>query len=85
MEDKKIITVLDAETNEKIELELVEEINLNDMRYVLLAPTDNDEDAYIYKIVNVDGKDTYEMVESEEEFNAVVEEYDKLFDETMNQ
>ncbi|ARC85012.1 hypothetical protein U732_1622 [Clostridium argentinense CDC 2741] len=85
MEDKKIITVLDAETNEKIELELVEEINLNDMRYVLLAPTDNDEDAYIYKIVNVDGKDTYEMVENEEEFNAVVEEYDKLFDETMNE
>lgn len=85
MEDKKIITVLDAETNEKIELELVEEINLNDMRYVLLAPTDNDEDAYIYKIVNVDSKDTYEMVESEEEFNAVVEEYDKLFDETMNE
>ncbi|WP_461614903.1 DUF1292 domain-containing protein [Clostridium sp. Marseille-QA1073] len=85
MEDKKIITVLDAETNEKIELELVEEINLNDMKYVLLAPTDNDEDAYIYKIVNVDGKDTYEMVENEEEFNAVVEEYDKLFDETMNE
>jgi hypothetical protein len=85
MEDKKIITVLDAETNEKIELELVEEINLNDMRYVLLAPTDNDEDAYIYKIVNVDGKDTYEMVDDEEEFNAVVEEYDKLFDETMNE
>ncbi len=85
MEDKKIITVLDAETNEKIELELVEEINLNDMRYVLLAPTDNDEDAYIYKIVNVDGKDTYEMVENEEEFNAVVEEYDKLFDETMSE
>lgn len=85
MEDKKIITVLDAETNEKIELELVEEINLNDMKYALLAPTDNDEDAYIYKIVNVDGKDTYEMVENEEEFNAVVEEYDKLFDETMNE
>ncbi|WP_454054097.1 DUF1292 domain-containing protein [Clostridium sp. Marseille-Q7071] len=85
MEDKKIITVLDAETNEKIELELVEEIILNDVKYVLLAPTDNDEDAYIYKIVNVDGKDTYEMVENEEEFNAVVEEYDKLFDETMNE
>ncbi|HCQ88780.1 MULTISPECIES: DUF1292 domain-containing protein [unclassified Clostridium] len=85
MEDKKIITVLDAETNEKIELELVEEIVLNDVKYVLLAPTDNDEDAYIYKIVNVDGKDTYEMVENEEEFNAVVEEYDKLFDETMNE
>ncbi|GAA0120853.1 MAG: DUF1292 domain-containing protein [Clostridium argentinense] len=85
MEDKKIITVLDAETNEKVELELVEEINLNDTKYVLLAPVDNEEDAYIYKIVNVDGKDTYEMVDNEEEFNAVVAEYDKLFDETINE
>ena len=47
MEDKKIITVLDAETNEKVELELVEEINLNDTKYVPLAPVDNEEDAYI--------------------------------------
>ena len=85
MEDKKIITVLDDETNEKVELELVEEINLNDTKYVLLAPVDNEEDAYIYKIVNVDGKDTYEMVDNEEEFNAVVAEYDKLFDETINE
>ena len=28
-------------------------------------------------------KDTYEMVDNEEEFNAVVAEYDKLFDETI--
>ena len=31
------------------------------------------------------GKDTYEMVDNEEEFNAVVAEYDKLFDETINE
>lgn len=84
MEDKKIIKVKDQETDEVIELEVIEEINLNDTRYILLAPMDNEEDAYIYKIENVDGKDAYLMVESEEEFNAVVAEYDRLFEEVIN-
>ncbi|MGL4731856.1 MAG: DUF1292 domain-containing protein, partial [Clostridium sp.] len=75
---------IDPETNEVVELEEVDRIELNGNTYLLLAPLDNAEDAYIYKIVNVEGE-KYELteVEDEKEFEAVVAEYDRLFEEEM--
>lgn len=85
MEDLNILTVTDADTQEKVELEIVEDLTIDGMRYLLLAPLDEDtDDAYIYKVVVEDGKETYESVEDEDEFNKVVAEYDKIFDEEMN-
>ncbi|MDU1412671.1 MAG: DUF1292 domain-containing protein [Clostridium sp.] len=84
MEEMNIITLTDAETQEKVELELVEDLTIDGTRYVLLAPIDEDsDDAYIYKVVTEDGNDSYEAVEDEDEFNKVVAEYDKIFDEEM--
>ncbi len=84
MEDKKIITLTDAETMEKVELEVIEEIEIKDTQYLLLAPLENEEEAYVYKVVGEGESATYEMVEDENEFDAVVAEYDKLFDEEMS-
>jgi uncharacterized protein YrzB (UPF0473 family) len=80
MEDNKIITMVD-EDGEKVEFELVEIIELNENKYALLAPVGDEDDAYVYKIEEVDGKKEYIAVEDEEEFDKVLEEYESTFDE----
>jgi uncharacterized protein YrzB (UPF0473 family) len=80
MEDIKIITMVD-EDGEKVEFELVEIIELNEIKYALLAPVGDEEDAYVYKIEEVDGKKEYIAVEDEDEFEKVLEEYESTFDE----
>ncbi|MBK5241812.1 DUF1292 domain-containing protein [Clostridium sp.] len=80
MEENKIITMVD-EDGEKVEFELVEIIDLNENKYALLAPVGDEDDAYVYKIEEVDGKKEYIAVEDEEEFEKVLEEYESTFDE----
>lgn len=83
MEEMNIITLTDAETMEKVELEIVEDLTIDGNHYVILAPLDEEEDAYIYKVIGEGEKASYEMVEDDEEFNKVVAEYDKIFEEEM--
>ncbi len=80
MEENKIVTMLD-EDGEKIDFELVEIIELDENKYALLAPVGDEEDAYVYKIQEIDGKKEYIAVEDEEEFERVLEEYESTFDE----
>ena len=80
MEENKIITMID-EDGEKVDFELVEIIELDGNKYALLAPIGDDEDAYVYRIEEVDGKPQYMAVEDEEEFERVLEEYESTFDE----
>jgi len=84
MDERHLITLTDPETNEKVELEIIEEIIVNGQNYALLAPLDNDDEAFVYKVVGEGNDASYEMVEDEEEFNLVVEEYDRLFDEEID-
>lgn len=84
MDDRHIITLTDPDTNEKVELEIVEELVVNGENYALLAPLDNDDEAFVYKISGEGTDASYEMVEDEDEFNMVVEEYDRLFDEEID-
>lgn len=83
MEEMNIITLTDAETMEKVELEIVEDLTIDGNHYVILAPLDEEEDAYIYKVIGEGEKASYEMIEDDEEFNKVVAEYDKIFEEEM--
>ncbi|WP_291636467.1 DUF1292 domain-containing protein [Clostridium sp.] len=80
MEDNKIITMLD-EDGEKVDFELVEIIEFDENKYALLAPVGEEEDAFVYKIENVGGKEEYIAVEDEEEFAKVLEEYESTFSE----
>jgi len=80
MEENKIITMLD-EDGEKVDFELVEIIELEGNQYALLAPIGDEDDAFVYKIEMLDGKEQYIAVEDEEEFERVLEEYESTFDE----
>lgn len=80
MEENKIISMMD-EDGEKVEFELVEIIELDENKYALLAPIGDEEDAFVYKIEMVDGKEQYLAVEDEQEFERVLEEYESTFDE----
>ncbi|MGH4051480.1 MAG: DUF1292 domain-containing protein [Clostridium sp.] len=80
MEENKIITMLD-EDGEKIDFELIEIIELDENKYALLAPIGEEDDAFVYKIELVDGKEQYIAVEDEEEFESVLEEYNSTFEE----
>jgi uncharacterized protein YrzB (UPF0473 family) len=80
MEENKIITMID-EDGETVDFELIEIIELDGSKYALLAPIGDEDDAYVYKIEEVDGKPQYLAVENEEEFERVLEEYESTFDE----
>jgi uncharacterized protein YrzB (UPF0473 family) len=80
MAENKIISMMD-EDGEKVDFELVEIIELDENKYALLAPIGEEEDAFVYKIEMVEGKEQYIAVEDEEEFERVLEEYESTFDE----
>ncbi|MEG0132798.1 MAG: DUF1292 domain-containing protein [Clostridium sp.] len=83
MEEMNIITLTDSETMEKVELQVVEDLTIDGNHYVILAPLDEEDEAYVYKVVGEGTTASYEMVEDEDEFNKVVDEYDRIFDEEM--
>lgn len=81
MSEENIITVLN-EDGEKIELQLIDTIEMDENLYALIAPVGDEEDAYVYKIVyDAEGKKHYEVVEDDSEFDRVLEKYEASFDE----
>ena len=84
MTEKIIFT--DDETGEEVELYVVEETRISGVNYLLVTDSeDEDEDgeAYILKDVS-DEADTdaiYEMVEDEEELNAVSKVFGELLED----
>lgn len=80
MEDKKIVAFV-TEEGKNIDFEVVDTLKIEEDTYALLAPIGEEEDAFVYKVVEVDGKEEYIEVEDNEEFERVLEEYDSLFDE----
>ncbi|AHM57397.1 hypothetical protein EAL2_c21160 [Peptoclostridium acidaminophilum DSM 3953] len=80
MTDAELIKVQDEEGND-IELELIETIELDGNEYVILAPAGQEEDAYVYKVVDSPEGKKYVAIEDEDEFERVAEEYESYFDE----
>ena len=71
-----------ADENGKVEeFEVVETLEMDGSKYALLAPIGEEDDAFVYKIVEKDGQEEYVPVEDDEEFEMVLEEYDSLFGE----
>ncbi|WP_187296329.1 DUF1292 domain-containing protein [Tepidibacter mesophilus] len=77
---KEIVAFSDEDGN-KVEFEIVEKINIEEEKYVLLAREEEDGDAYVYKIVEEDGVEQYVAVNDDDEFERVLEEYNSYFDE----
>ena len=70
------------EDGEKIDLEVVAKIYLEEKEYILLSPIEDegkDEiDTFSYRVDIEDGQEVLNMVENEEEFIRIKKEYKKL-------
>ncbi len=70
------------EDGEKIDLEVVAKIYLEEKEYILLSPIEDegkDEiDTFSYRVDIEDGQEVLNMVEDEEEFIRIKKEYKKL-------
>lgn len=78
-ENNKII--LQDENGQDKEFEIVEVIEVEEKKYVLVAAVGDEDDAYVYRVDQVDGKEQLVAVLDDEEFEIVLEEYNSYFDE----
>lgn len=78
MSNAKKVKLMD-ENGQAEEFEVVEVLNIDENKYALLAPLGDEEDAYVYKVIENQDKEEYVPVEDDEEFEMVLEEYDSLF------
>lgn len=80
MEEKEIMSFRDEDGN-KVDFEAVARIYLEEQEYLILSPLNgdgNEDDAYIFRVDYVDEKQELNLVEDDEEFQAVKKEYKKL-------
>ena len=78
------ITLIAPDTEEEITVYVLEETTLNQQKYLLLTEdSEGDTEAYILKEIATDDTDaTYEMVEDDVEFEAVVKIFQELVEDT---
>lgn len=78
---EKITLKIDSE--EETEVYVIDKTTLNEVNYLLVAETDEEEsDAYILKeIADKDDELTYESVDDDVEFDAVAKVFSELVDE----
>ena len=74
------ITLIAPDTEEEITVYVLEETTLNQQKYLLVTEdSEGDTEAYILKEIATDDTDaTYEMVEDDVEFEAVVKIFQEL-------
>ena len=78
MEDKEIMTFLDEDGN-KVEFEPIARLYVEEQEYLMLGPVKgNQEDAYIFRVDEVEGKQEFNIVEDDKEFEQVKKEYKNL-------
>lgn len=78
MEEKDIMSFKDEEGN-KIELEAIAKIYLENKQYFILSPVEgNKEDAFAFKVDIENDKEVLNLVEDDKEFKAVKKEYTRL-------
>jgi len=79
VDEKTILKFKDEEGN-VVELEAVAEIYLEEQKYLILAPLDdNSADEYVYRVdVNKEGQEELNAIESDEEFMKVKKEYKNI-------
>ena len=76
------VNVTDIDGKEYIELDTVE---VKDSKYVYLVSTNDDKDFLINKIVLDNGKEYYESLESNEEFQIVLLNFIKKNESVINE
>ncbi len=78
------ITLIAPDTEDEITVYVLEETTLNQQKYLLVTEdSEGDTEAYILKEIATDDTDaTYEMVEDDVEFEAVVKIFQELVEDT---
>lgn len=67
------------EDGNKIDLEAVARIYVENKEYLLLAPLDEEtDDVFVFRVDKNEGKEELNLVEDDNEFLAVKKEYKKL-------
>lgn len=81
VEESDVIT-LEFEDGAEVECEILGVFDLKGKEYIALIPDDGTDDVYIYGYKEV-GDDEFELIdiESDEEFEAAVAEFDKIMTE----
>ncbi|MFZ5965989.1 MAG: DUF1292 domain-containing protein [Bacillota bacterium] len=81
MENENIVTLKDEEGN-ATDFEVLATLEVNETEYAVLLPVDDDaEEAFIFRIVENNGEHSLEIVEDDEEFDAVAEAYEAWLEE----
>lgn len=80
------ISIVDEETNEEFELEIVETMLYNEKSYILALPADMSEDDEDYGFIILatgeeNGESYFESVDDEDELTEVYERFMALLDE----
>ena len=77
--DEKTIMSFKDEDGKKVDFEAIAEIYLEEQKYLILAPVEgNEEDAFVFRVDEEEGKEALNLVEDDEEFLKVNKEYKKL-------
>lgn len=78
------ITLIAPDTEENLTVYVLEETTLNEQKYLLVTQeSEGDTEAFILKEIAADNEDvTYEMVEDDLEFEAVVKVFAELVEDT---
>ena len=78
------ITFYDTDSNEEVELFVIEQTTLKENKYLLVAEDDsNESDAYIFKEVSDDDNElTYVPVEEDDEYEALIKVFSELLEDT---
>ena len=82
MEEKETMSFINEDGN-KLELEVVERIKLEEKEYLLLASLDEEsDDVFAFRIdkSSENDREEYNLVEDDIEFDKVKKAYDKLFE-----
>ncbi len=82
MADERDMITLEFEDNKDVECEMMGVFEANGKEYIALIPDDGSDDVWIYGYKEV-GEDEFEIIDIEDdaEFEAAVEEFDKIMNE----
>lgn len=82
MADERDMITLEFEDNKDVECEMMGVFEANGKEYIALIPDDGTDDVWIYGYKEV-GEDEFEIIDIEDdaEFEAAVEEFDKIMNE----
>ncbi len=74
-QNENIVVLLDDEGNE-FECEIVDMIDIEDRRYVIVVPDPNEEYVVPLRVETEDGEDFFVSVDDEDEFQEILEKWE---------